>query len=137
MVLLWALTSARHLVLPCHRSHRDILVGDTIRFHSCAGCCTVLTETRQDANQLAASLSDACGAIALHRVIPQAGKRSPCTHPRLPPLRDKHSGVAQTHPACLTRQAIAVLHSCKSLQMNPMVPLAKSVLGLDLICCKI
>ena len=42
-----------------------------IKSHGCAGRSIVFTDTKKDANELTASLSDTCGAMALHGDIPQ------------------------------------------------------------------
>ena len=61
----------QHLVLPCHWTQRSTIVADMIKSHGCAGRSIVFTDTKKDANELTASLSENCGAMALHGDIPQ------------------------------------------------------------------
>lgn len=68
---LQASTSVKHLVLPCHWTQRSTIVADMIKSHGCAGRSIVFTDTKKDANELTASLSENCGAMALHGDIPQ------------------------------------------------------------------
>ncbi len=68
---LQASTSVQHLVLPCHWTQRSTIVADMIKSHGCAGRSIVFTDTKKDANELTASLSENCGAMALHGDIPQ------------------------------------------------------------------
>lgn len=68
-----ASTSVKHLVLPCHWTQRSTIVADMIKSHGCAGRSIVFTDTKKDANELTASLSENCGAMALHGDIPQVG----------------------------------------------------------------
>lgn len=70
-VILQASTSVKHLVLPCHWTQRSTIVADMIKSHGCAGRSIVFTDTKKDANELTASLSETCGAMALHGDIPQ------------------------------------------------------------------
>lgn len=63
----------KHLVLPCHWTQRSTIVADMIKSHGCAGRSIVFTDTKKDANELTASLSENCGAMALHGDIPQVG----------------------------------------------------------------
>lgn len=63
----------QHLVLPCHWTQRSTIVADMIKSHGCAGRSIVFTDTKKDANELTASLSENCGAMALHGDIPQVG----------------------------------------------------------------
>jgi len=66
----------QHLVLPCHWTQRSTIVADMIKSHGCAGRSIVFTDTKKDANELTASLSENCGAMALHGDIPQVGVAS-------------------------------------------------------------
>lgn len=61
----------KHLVLPCHWTQRSTIVADMIKSHGAAGRSIVFTDTKKDANELSASLSENCGAMALHGDIPQ------------------------------------------------------------------
>ena len=61
----------QHLVLPCHWTQRSTIVADMIKSHGAAGRSIVFTDTKKDANELTASLSENCGAMALHGDIPQ------------------------------------------------------------------
>lgn len=73
LLCLQASTSVQHLVLPCHWTQRSTIVADMIKSHGCAGRSIVFTDTKKDANELTASLSENCGAMALHGDIPQVG----------------------------------------------------------------
>ncbi len=73
LLYLQASTSVQHLVLPCHWTQRSTIVADMIKSHGCAGRSIVFTDTKKDANELTASLSENCGAMALHGDIPQVG----------------------------------------------------------------
>ena len=66
-----ASTSVKHLVLPCHWTQRSSIVADMVRSHGCAGRSIIFTDTKKDANELTASLTEVCGAMALHGDIPQ------------------------------------------------------------------
>ena len=48
----------RHLMLPCHFSQRPSLVRDLITSWGLGGRTIVFTDTKSDANDLSASLSD-------------------------------------------------------------------------------
>lgn len=76
LLCLQASTSVQHLVLPCHWTQRSTIVADMIKSHGCAGRSIVFTDTKKDANELTASLSENCGAMALHGDIPQVGMPS-------------------------------------------------------------
>ena len=73
-----ASTSVQHLVLPCHWTQRSTIVADMIKSHGCAGRSIVFTDTKKDANELTASLSENCGAMALHGDIPQVNVVHEC-----------------------------------------------------------
>ena len=53
-----AATTVRHLMLPCHFSQRPSLVRDLITSWGLGGRTIVFTDTKSDANDLSASLSD-------------------------------------------------------------------------------
>lgn len=68
-------TTVRHMMLPCHFTQRPQLVNDLIRSWGLGGRTIVFTDTKSDANDLAASLSD--GGIAarcLHGDMPQTAR---------------------------------------------------------------
>ena len=67
-----ASTSVRHLVLPCHWSQRPQVVADLVKAYGVCGRTIVFTDTKNDANDLAASLAETTGARALHGDIPQS-----------------------------------------------------------------
>jgi len=52
----------RHLMLPAHWTQRVSLVTDLVACYGCGGRSIVFTETKNDANELAGSLSDVVGA---------------------------------------------------------------------------
>jgi ATP-dependent RNA helicase DDX21 len=52
----------RHLQLPAHWTQRTSLVTDLVACYGCGGRTLVFTETKNDANELASSLSDVVGA---------------------------------------------------------------------------
>lgn len=77
LLVVQASTSVRHLVLPCHWTQRSSIVADMVRSHGCAGRSIIFTDTKKDANELTASLSEVCGVAALHGDIPQVCCHTP------------------------------------------------------------
>jgi len=68
-------TTVRHMMLPCHFTQRPQLVNDLIRSWGLGGRTIVFTDTKSDANDLAASLSDAgVAARCLHGDMPQSAR---------------------------------------------------------------
>lgn len=57
-----AASTVRHLMLPAHWTQRTSLVTDLVACYGCGGRSIVFTETKNDANDLAASLSEIMGA---------------------------------------------------------------------------
>lgn len=57
-----AAATVRHLMLPAHWTQRTSLVTDLVACYGCGGRSIVFTETKNDANELAASLSEVMGA---------------------------------------------------------------------------
>jgi hypothetical protein len=60
--LLQAASTVKHLMLPAHWTQRTSLVTDLVACYGCGGRSIVFTETKNDANELAASLSEVMGA---------------------------------------------------------------------------
>eukprot|EP00879_Flechtneria_rotunda_P032551 GHRR01035775.1.p1 GENE.GHRR01035775.1~~GHRR01035775.1.p1 ORF type:complete len:314 (+),score=114.36 GHRR01035775.1:127-1068(+) len=71
-----AATTIRHLMLPAHWTQRVSLVTDLVACYGCGGRSIVFTETKNDANELAGSLSEVVGARALHGDIAQAQREA-------------------------------------------------------------
>jgi ATP-dependent RNA helicase DDX21 len=67
-----ASTSVRHMLLPSHWSQRSSLVSELVKCYGAGGRTIVFTETKKDANELTASLSEGTGSRALHGDIPQS-----------------------------------------------------------------
>ncbi|GAX76678.1 hypothetical protein CEUSTIGMA_g4124.t1 [Chlamydomonas eustigma] len=68
-------TTVKHLMLPCHFSQRPMLVKDLITSYGLGGRTIVFTDTKADANDLAATLSDGgVGARCLHGDMPQTAR---------------------------------------------------------------
>jgi len=67
-----ASNSVKHLLLPCHWSQRSQMVIELVKCYGAAGRTIVFTETKRDANDLCASLSESTGSRALHGDIPQS-----------------------------------------------------------------
>jgi ATP-dependent RNA helicase DDX21 len=63
------------MMLPCHFSQRPQLVRDLITSWGLGGRTIVFTDTKSDANDIAANLSD-CGVAArcLHGDMPQKAR---------------------------------------------------------------
>jgi hypothetical protein len=57
-----AASTVRHLMLPAHWTQRVSLVTDLVACYGLGGRSIVFTETKNDANELAGSLSDVVGA---------------------------------------------------------------------------
>lgn len=57
-----AASTVKHLMLPAHWTQRTSLVTDLVACYGCGGRTIVFTETKNDANELAASLSEVMGA---------------------------------------------------------------------------
>lgn len=57
-----AATTVRHLMLPAHWSQRTSLVTDLVACYGLGGRTIVFTETKNDANELAGTLSEKVGA---------------------------------------------------------------------------
>jgi superfamily II DNA/RNA helicase len=57
-----AAATVRHLMLPAHWTQRTSLVTDLVACYGCGGRSIIFTETKNDANELAASLSEIMGA---------------------------------------------------------------------------
>lgn len=60
--VLQAASTVRHMMLPAHWTQRTSLVTDLVACYGCGGRSIVFTETKNDANELAASLSEIMGA---------------------------------------------------------------------------
>ena len=71
-----ASASVRHMVLPCHWSQRTSVVGDVVRCYGALGRSIVFTETKRDADELAAAVGESLGARALHGDVPQASREA-------------------------------------------------------------
>jgi ATP-dependent RNA helicase DDX21 len=57
-----AAATVRHLMLPAHWTQRVSLVTDLVACYGLGGRSIVFTETKNDANELAGSLSEVVGA---------------------------------------------------------------------------
>ncbi|KAL6780947.1 hypothetical protein ACKKBG_A09135 [Auxenochlorella protothecoides x Auxenochlorella symbiontica] len=66
-----ASTSVRHLLLPCHWSQRAEVTQDLVKCYGALGRTIIFTETKRDADELAAQLSETVGARPLHGDIAQ------------------------------------------------------------------
>ncbi|RMZ55935.1 hypothetical protein APUTEX25_004359 [Auxenochlorella protothecoides] len=67
-----ASTSVRHLLLPCHWSQRAEVTQDLVKCYGALGRTIIFTETKRDADELAAQLSETVGARPLHGDIAQS-----------------------------------------------------------------